>query len=228
MRIILIGATGVLGSALVEVLGRRGHDVLGVSRRGEPAVDLADPRSVDEFAGESAGADALVVCAASAPLTPFADAGFLDGLQAKLLGQVRPAQHAVERLADGGSITLTSGAIPEATTGSAGGALVNAGLNAFVRSVAVELPRGLRINAVGPGWIRETLVAHGLDPTPGVPAAIVAETYLGALEGSSTGEVLVACQRRADLPFRRGRGDRIASASSRRRSPPNVPDRCRA
>ena len=33
-----------------------------------------------------------------------------------------------------------------------GGALVNAGLEVFVRTAAGELPRGLRLNIVSPGW----------------------------------------------------------------------------
>jgi len=52
--------------------------------------------------------------------------------------------------------------------------LVNAGLEGFVRAAALELPRGVRVNAVAPGWVRETLVALKMDPSPGVPAAQVA------------------------------------------------------
>jgi NAD(P)-dependent dehydrogenase (short-subunit alcohol dehydrogenase family) len=60
---------------------------------------------------------------------------------------------AVPRLTDGGSITLTSGRIPEATRGCAPGALVNAGVEAFVRAAPIDLPRGIRINAISPGWV---------------------------------------------------------------------------
>jgi NAD(P)-dependent dehydrogenase (short-subunit alcohol dehydrogenase family) len=48
--------------------------------------------------------------------------------------------------------------------------VVNAGVEAFARAAAQELPRGLRINAVAPGWVRETLLAFKMDPAPGVPA----------------------------------------------------------
>jgi NAD(P)-dependent dehydrogenase (short-subunit alcohol dehydrogenase family) len=56
----------------------------------------------------------------------------------------------------------------------------------------LELPRSLRINAVAPGWVRETLVAMKMDPSPGMPAAQVAQTYLRAVEGSMTGQILNA------------------------------------
>jgi NAD(P)-dependent dehydrogenase (short-subunit alcohol dehydrogenase family) len=70
--------------------------------------------------------------------------------------------------------------------------MVNAGLEGFVRAAALDLPLGLRINAVAPGWVRETLVAMKMDPIPGVPAALVAQTYLKAIEGSMTGQILDA------------------------------------
>ncbi len=65
----------------------------------------------------------------------------------------------------------------------------NAGLEGFVRAAALELPRGLRINAVT-GWVREALVAMKMDPEPGMPAAEVAQTYLRAVEGDATGQIL--------------------------------------
>jgi NAD(P)-dependent dehydrogenase (short-subunit alcohol dehydrogenase family) len=76
--------------------------------------------------------------------------------------------------------------------GGAAISMVNAGLEGFVRAAALELPRGLRINAVAPGWVRETLVAMKMDPRPGIPAAQLAQTYLEAVEGSATGQILDA------------------------------------
>jgi NAD(P)-dependent dehydrogenase (short-subunit alcohol dehydrogenase family) len=92
---------------------------------------------------------------------------------------------------DGGSITLTSGQIPEATPGSAGGALVNAGLEAFVSAAAVEMPRRLRLNAVSPGWVRESLAKLGMDESGGIPAGVVARAYLEAVEGTAQGRTII-------------------------------------
>jgi NAD(P)-dependent dehydrogenase (short-subunit alcohol dehydrogenase family) len=63
-------------------------------------------------------------------------------------------RQALRHLRDGGSITLTSGRFEHPIPGSTAGALANAGLEAFVRSAALEMPRGPRINAVSPGWVR--------------------------------------------------------------------------
>ena len=34
MRVIVVGATGVIGSAVADALADRGHEILGASRRG--------------------------------------------------------------------------------------------------------------------------------------------------------------------------------------------------
>jgi NAD(P)-dependent dehydrogenase (short-subunit alcohol dehydrogenase family) len=192
VKILVIGASGVIGSAVVAALSGS-HEVVAVSRSSQRAVDL---RSVDSVAALFAGVgelDAVVCCAANTPLGDFTaqtDAEFAQSVAAKLLGQVSVARHAARWLRDGGSITLTSGAIPHGMQGSAAGALVNAGLEAFVRAAAADLGRGLRINAVSPGWIAETLTELGMDPGDGTPAAAVARTYVEAVEGSHQGEVL--------------------------------------
>ncbi|MDR8409399.1 short chain dehydrogenase [Nonomuraea sp. 3-1Str] len=207
MRIIVIGATGTIGTAVADELERR-HEVVRVSRRGSTGrsaggsaedsvqADLRDTASIDALldrAGRSGGVDAVVCCAASGALTPLddpSDAAFWIGLDGKLVGQVNLVRHALGRLRDGGSVTLTSGRFAEPVPGSSMGHLVNAGLEAFVRAAAVELPRGLRLNAVSPGWVRETLVSLGMDPADGVPAAEVARVYAQAVEGSFTGRTL--------------------------------------
>ncbi|WP_460523101.1 short chain dehydrogenase [Flindersiella endophytica] len=189
----VIGATGVIGSAVVAALSAAGHEVVAVSRSSSPSVDLGSARSVAALFTAVGDLDAVVCCAANTPLGDFTaqtDADFTRTVSAKLFGQVSVARSAAASLRDGGSITLTSGAIPEGLPGSAAGALVNAGLEAFVRAAAVDLARGIRVNAVSPGWVAETLTNLGLDPADGTPVAEVAQAYVRSVEGSASGEVL--------------------------------------
>jgi NAD(P)-dependent dehydrogenase (short-subunit alcohol dehydrogenase family) len=74
--------------------------------------------------------------------------------------------------------------------GSALGALVNTGLDSFVQAALPELPQGLRLNVVSPGWIRETLIKLRMNPDSGTPVTVVAEAYLKAIEGTMNGQVL--------------------------------------
>lgn len=196
MKIVVIGASGTIGSQVSDQLADR-HDVVRVSRRGDPSVDLDDQASIGALFARVENVDAVVCCAASAPLTDLATLPEHDPtpvLRSKLLGQVALASHAIAHLNDGGSITLTSGAIPEATPGSSIGALVNAGLDAFVKAAVPDLTRGIRLNAVCPGWVRETLVALGMDPASGTPAADVARAYVDAVEGTVNGQSIVPRQ----------------------------------
>jgi NAD(P)-dependent dehydrogenase (short-subunit alcohol dehydrogenase family) len=77
-------------------------------------------------------------------------------------------------------------------TGGVAVSMVNAGIDAFVRAAGFEAPRGVRFNAVSPGWIKETLVKLGMDPTPGLSAADCAKAYVAAVEGSYQGAIIQA------------------------------------
>lgn len=196
MKILVIGATGTIGAAVVHALEAR-HEVLRASHtRSALTVDLADPDSIRRLYTKVGRVDAMVSAAGQAafgPLLGLSDDDFAVGLANKLMGQVNLVRSGVDVLADGGSFTLTTGILSrQPMPGGAAISVVNAGLEGFVRAAALELPRGLRINAVAPGWVRETLVAMKMDPRPGVPAAQVAQTYLRAVEGSMTGQILDA------------------------------------
>ena len=187
----MLGATGLVGRAVVEALEPR-HEVVGISRTSAVRADLTDPASLDALFDDPA--DAVVCCAANVPLRPLAELTgeqVLDDLRGKLLGQVALARLAVERLGEGGSITLTGGTFDEPIPGSGLGALVNAGLEGFVRSAAAELPGGPRINVVSPGWISETLEAMGEDGGRGTPVAVVVEAYRALVEGDANGTTVI-------------------------------------
>lgn len=191
MKVLVVGATGTIGSAVVEAL-EPSHEVVRASRGGPVKVDLEDPASLDLLFAEVSGLDAVVCCAASGPLVDLVtvtDEDVADGVRGKLLGQVALARRAVRRLRDGGSITLTGGTFATPLAGGSLGALVNAGLEGFVRNTAAELPRGLRINLISPGWIRETLEGLGRDGADGTPVARVAEAYVTAVESPVQGQV---------------------------------------
>jgi NAD(P)-dependent dehydrogenase (short-subunit alcohol dehydrogenase family) len=196
MIIIVIGATGVIGSEVAKALAAKKHDVLRASRNGEVKVDVTDPDSIRSMFDEIGDVDAVVSCAGDAAFKPFAELIEVDyqlGLRSKLMGQVRLAVTAKDRLRAGGSITLTTGVLAmQPMPGSASISMVNAGLEGFVRAAALEMPRNLRINAVSPPWVKETLLKLGMDPTPGLASAELAKTYVTVVEGTQQGQILVA------------------------------------
>lgn len=192
MKILVIGATGTIGSAVADALAAR-HEVVRASRRSPARVDMADAASIDALFAQVGEVDAVVCCAASGGLTPLdapSDTDFWNGLDGKLIGQVNLVRRALTHVRDGGSVTLTSGRFAEPIPGSSLGHLVNAGLEAFVHAAATEMPRGVRLNTVSPGWVRETLLTLDMDPAPGTPVTEVARVYVEAMEGTAHGGTL--------------------------------------
>ncbi len=194
MKIIVIGATGTIGAEVAKALSARKHEVIGASRSSAVKLVLEDAASIRAVFDKIRDVDAVVSCAGNAAFKPFAqlsDADYELGLRSKLMGQVSLARIAKDHLREGGSITLTTGVLAtRPMPGSASVSMVNAGLEGFVRAAALEMPRKLRINAVSPPWVKETMVKFGMDPKPGLAAADVAKAYVAAVEGSHQGAVL--------------------------------------
>jgi NAD(P)-dependent dehydrogenase (short-subunit alcohol dehydrogenase family) len=196
MRIIVIGATGTIGRAVVGALSSRDHVIPVGHRRGEYRVDLASPASIKKLYRAVGPFDA-VVCAAGlakfGALKELTDRDFQLGLSNKLMGQVNLVRLGLPVIAERGSFTLTSGVLSmEPMAGSAAISPVNAAIEGFVRAAALEMPKGVRVNVVSPPWVKETMEAMGMDSSTGVPAAIVARAYLAGIEGTMNGAVIDA------------------------------------
>lgn len=194
MRVVVVGGTGTIGSAVVDVLSDQHETIVVGHTSGQEQVDLADPGSIDRLYEKVAPVDAVLSCAGEAALgelEALSDDDFSRSLSNKLMGQVNLVRRGIDAVRDEGVFTLTSGVLSQdPMPGSAAISLVNAGLEGFVRAAALELPRRLRINAVSPPWVEETLEAMGEDFSPSMPAAGVAEAYRKSLEGSQNGTTI--------------------------------------
>ncbi len=194
MRVVVIGATGTIGSAAVAALSAR-HEVVAVgNRQGTIRVELASADSIQQMFQAVGRFDALVSAAGRAAfgsLDDLKDADFQLGLSNKLMGQMNLVRIGRQFANDRASFTLTSGVLSrEPMKGSTSISMVNAGLEGFARAAALELPRGIRINVVSPPWVTETLIARKMDPSIGLPAATVAKAYLASVEGAMTGQTI--------------------------------------
>lgn len=193
MKIIVIGATGTLGRAVVAELGQD-NEVISVGlTHGDLQVDLTRDESVEALFAQTGRVDAIIATTGSlffGPLTAMRAEDFASGLNDKLLGQVRLSLIGQHYLNDGGSITLTSGIIgSEPIAQGVNATAVNAALEGFVRAAACELPRSLRINVVSPTVLRESVEKYGAF-FPGfesVPAARAALAYRRSVYGVQTG-----------------------------------------
>ena len=195
MRIVVIGATGTIGSAVVSALSEAGHEVVSVSKKSTPlTVDISDSASLSSMFRLVGKVDAIVSAAGQArfkPLAELSEDDFDFTLRNKLMGQVNIVRFGLEYVRDGGSITLTAGYLSRSPApGSAAVSLVNAALEGFARAAACEAPRGIRVNVVSPPWLTETLEKMGTDTTGGMPAATVAKSYVESVTGTASGRVI--------------------------------------
>ncbi|WP_144876218.1 short chain dehydrogenase [Microbacterium sp. 1.5R] len=194
MRLLLIGGTGTIGAAVADAFTELGDEVVSASRSGDHSVDIVDRESIDRLFGAVGEIDAVVVAAGKVPSVALADAtgeDFDAGFASKLGGQISVVLAALPRLADGGSITLTSGILAQhAVPGSVVTAAVNGALEGFVARAALDLPRGLRINAVSPTIVLEPgETSEAFRGFRSVTAPEVAQAYVRSAYGIETGQV---------------------------------------
>jgi NAD(P)-dependent dehydrogenase (short-subunit alcohol dehydrogenase family) len=195
MKIILVGATGTLGKAVDKALNGR-HEIVRVGRKsGDLQADISDPKSIEQLYKKTGEFDSVVSATGDVhfgPLEAFTQEQFQVGLRSKLMGQVNLVSLGLKHIRAGGSFTLISGQInDDPIRMGASGAMVNGALEGFVRSAAIELPRGLRINLVSPTMTQESMAVFG-PFFPGqkpVPAAEAAMGFVKSIEGSQTGRV---------------------------------------
>jgi NAD(P)-dependent dehydrogenase (short-subunit alcohol dehydrogenase family) len=194
-RIVVIGATGTIGRAVVGALGAR-HDVIEVgSSRGELRVDSTDIESVKSLFQKIGKVDGVVTTTGRVHFGPVAEttpAQFELGLRDKLMGQVNVVLAGQPWINDGGSFTLTSGiSAHEPVRHGSNASCVNLALEGFAMGAATDLPRGIRINVVSPTILEESVPVFGewfvgFEP---VSAARTGLAYLRSVEGVETARV---------------------------------------
>ena len=198
MKILIVGANGLMGQAALKGLAH--HDVVTASRSGSTCdhqVDITNTASIRALFEKVGQVDA-VICAVGhceyAPFVTMTDDQWRVTIESKLLGQINLMRVGCDYVADCGSFTLISGilnikpvpeAIADATTSGA--------IDTFVRCVAHEMPRGIRINVVNPTVLEEAWDVYGA-MMPGfepVPGALVGKAFQRSVEGFISGEVLI-------------------------------------
>jgi NAD(P)-dependent dehydrogenase (short-subunit alcohol dehydrogenase family) len=194
-RILIVGATGTVGKALVHRIADH-YDIISVGRtRGDYQVDITQSASIQALFERIGQVDGIVSVTGDlhfGPLEQMSVDQFRIGLNSKLLGQVALTLIGQHFLTEGGSITLTGGTVSdEPIRFGANASTVNAALEGFVRGAAVELTRGMRINLVSPSVLEESMSSFGpfFPGIEAVPGSRVALGYIRSIEGVQTGRV---------------------------------------
>ena len=195
--IIVIGAQGKMGQAALTGLGK--HKVITASRSGENCdhrVDITNEESIRNLYKQVGHFDAVVNTVGFCEYANFVEMTeqqWMTTVMSKMMGQINLVRIGQEYIADNGSFTLISGilnvkpipfAIADAT--------VSGAIDTFVKCVAYEMPRGIRVNAINPTVLEEAWDVYG-EMMPGfqpVPGSLVGKAFERAVDGFLNGEVL--------------------------------------
>jgi NAD(P)-dependent dehydrogenase (short-subunit alcohol dehydrogenase family) len=195
MKIIVVGATGTIGQAVVKELQCRHEIIKAGFRSGDIRVDITDKNSIESMFKQVERVDAVILTTGKVHFDDFMqmdDKDYTIGLQDKLMGQVNTVLVGRNYLTEGGSFTLTSGILSEDPIRYGSSAsMVNGALNAFVAAAAIEMPNKQRINCVSPTVVSEAMDNYGsyFRGFESVSVQRVALAYSKSVEGLQTGMV---------------------------------------
>lgn len=194
MKILLIGASGTLGSAVKDRLEKKADVITAGRHSGDVTVDITSIDSIKKMYAQVGKVDAIVSATGSAtfsPLTELTPEKNAVTISSKLGGQINLVLLGIDSLNDHGSFTLTTGIMMEdPIVQGASAAMANGAVTAFAKSAAIEMPRGIRINTVSPNVLEESWdklepFFQGFLP---VPAAKVARAFEKSVFGVQTGQ----------------------------------------
>ncbi len=195
MKIVVVGGNGTIGSQVVKKLSPN-HEIIIASRtNGDYKLDMTSLESIKQMYEDIGKIDAVVSAAGSthyehlSEMTPELNE---IGVMSKIKGQINLVLIGQHYINDGGSFTLTSGILmDDPILQGSSAAMANGAIAGFVKSASIELKRDVRINAVSPNLLRESIDVFGdyfkgFNPVPGEQ---VANAYLKSVEGAQTGQV---------------------------------------
>ena len=200
MKIIVVGASGAVGKTAVDALSGR-HEIIAVGKTsGDMKVDIEDIDDIRAMYEQVGRVDAVVSAVGHGhfgAVHEMTSEQFMKGINHKVLPQVNLVLEGIDSMADGGSFTLTSGVLNrDPIRGGSCAAAANGAIDGFVLGASVDMPRGIRINAVSPEVLEVSRQKYDgfFHGHVHVPSESVGLAYSRAVEGCLTGQVITVDQ----------------------------------
>jgi NAD(P)-dependent dehydrogenase (short-subunit alcohol dehydrogenase family) len=160
MKIIIVGATGTMGQHLTTAFEKENEIIRVASKGGDIQADITSTDSIENMYKQAGAFDALISTAGPTYVGPWAkmtDTEFRKGVEGKMMGQINLVLIGQHYINLKGSFTLITGALSEEPQKNfANASASNGAVEGFVRSAAIELENGIRINAVSPTVIEDS------------------------------------------------------------------------
>jgi len=195
MKIIIVGASGTMGSFLSNAFEKE-HEVIRADRNSpDVQVDITSPDAIENMFKKVGAFDALICTAGPTYVgcwKNLTDSAFRKGVEGKMMGQINLVLIGQHYINPKGSFTLITGALshdPQKNFANASAA--NAAVEGFVRAASIELEKGIRINAVSPTVIENS--PHYFPFFPGEIPVTMKQLEYGfrkSVFGSNTGQII--------------------------------------
>ena len=187
-ELIDLGATVIIAGRREDVLKKSSEELGAHYRR----LDISDFDSLDAFTAEIEGAfggiDILINNAGTQnnkPALSYNYGDFISMYDVNLFGPYLltcKIAESMERRGGGSVVFITSAAAHMGLTNNAIYSGSKGAVSSIVRALASELsPKGIRVNAVAPGWIETDLVKESLRRVPERRAMVERRSLLGRL-----------------------------------------------
>jgi len=168
MKIVIVGATGTMGKYLASSFEKE-HEIIRVAQKaGDIQVDITSTNSIESMFRKIGAFDALIATSGPTYVGPWinlTDKTFRKGVEGKMMGQINLVLIGQHYINPKGSFTLITGALShEPQINFANASTANGALEGFVKAAAIELEKGLRINAVSPTVIEILLNIFPISP----------------------------------------------------------------
>lgn len=197
MKIIIVGANGAVGKTAVEALSSR-HEIIAVGKSsGDVHADIEDIDSIRAMYQQAGKVDAVVSTIGHGhfgAVHEMTSEQFMKGINHKVLPHVNLVLECFNYINDDGFFTLTSGVLNrDPIAGGACAAAANGALDGFVVGAAVDMPRGIRINAVSPEVLEVSREKYDgfFRGHVHVSTEAVGLAYSKAVEGCLNGQVFI-------------------------------------
>jgi NAD(P)-dependent dehydrogenase (short-subunit alcohol dehydrogenase family) len=195
MKIIIVGASGTMGRYLTNAF-EKDHEIVTAASKGcDIQVDIASTSSIEKMYKQAGAYDALISTAGPTFVGPWkklTDKEFRKGIDGKMMGQINLVLIGQNYINHRGSFTLISGALTqEPQLNFANASVANGAIEAFVKAAAIELGKGIRINAVSPGVIENSPQYFPFFPGD-IPVTMrqLEYSFRKSVFGANTGQVI--------------------------------------
>jgi NAD(P)-dependent dehydrogenase (short-subunit alcohol dehydrogenase family) len=197
MKIIIVGANGTVGKTAVDALSSR-HEIITVGKSsGDIQVDIENVDSIRTMYQQVGKVDSVVIAVGHGhfgAVDEMTSEQFMTGINHKVLPQINLVLEGFDHVNDGGSFTLTSGVLNrDPIRGGSCAAAANGAIDGFILGAAVDMPRGIRINAVSPEVLEVSREKYdGFFRGHGhVSSEAVGLAYSKAVEGCLNGQIFI-------------------------------------